>query len=126
MCDKYQTIPDLVKLDVGGAEHQALLGTIRCARHKRTRFLVEMNSNPDLSMLADAQNVMQWCQEVGYNAWHLAEETVLERPETIQNRSRCYPLLQLASSPYPEFLKGVREGAELDGVALSQSESQTQ
>jgi len=47
MCEKYQIIPDLVKLDIEGAEYQALLGTIQCARHKRTRFLVEMHSNPD-------------------------------------------------------------------------------
>lgn len=68
MCEKYQTIPDLVKLDVEGAEHQALLGSAQCAKHQRTRFLVEMHSNPDLSMLANAQKVLQWCQEVGYNA----------------------------------------------------------
>ena len=126
MCEKFQTIPDLIKLDIEGAEHQALLGSVSCARHQRTRFLVEMHSNPDLSMLANAQKVLQWCQEVGYNAWYLAEGMVLERPEPIQNRSRCHLLLQPADWPYPAFLKGIREKAELDSGLLLQLRSQTQ
>lgn len=126
ICEKYQTIPDLVKLDIEGAEHQALLGSTQCARQNRSRFLVEMHSNLDLSMSVNVQNVLQWCQEVGYNAWYMAEEAVLERPEAIQDRSRCHLLLQSANWPYPAFLKGIEERAELDGVSLSQPESQIQ
>ncbi len=110
MCEKYHTIPDLVKLDVEGAEYQALLGSTECARQRVTRFLVEMHSNPELSMLLNAQNVLQWCQEVSYKAWYLAEGEILERPEAIQNRSRCHLLLQPTDWLCPGFLYGIREG----------------
>lgn len=123
MCEKYQTIPDLIKLDIEGAEHQALLGSIQCVKHQHTRFLVEMHSNPDLPMMINARNVLQWCREMSYNAWYLAEEGVLEQPEAVQNRSRYHLLLQPADWPYPAFLQGIGERADLEVVSSGNCES---
>lgn len=114
LCDKYGIVPDLVKIDVEGAEHRVLRGSKLCASHLKTRFLVEMHRSPNLSMRANAAQVLAWCQDHGYAAWYLAKELLLDAPEPIQHRGRCHVLLQPAAWPYPQWLKGIRQSAALE------------
>jgi hypothetical protein len=65
VCDLYRTVPDLMKIDVEGAETEVLRGSKHCASHAKRRFLVEMHSPPELPMVANAAKVLAWCEEVG-------------------------------------------------------------
>jgi FkbM family methyltransferase len=105
--------PDLVKIDVEGAEQLVLAGSAGLASAMMTRFLVEMHSNPDLSMRVNAQRLLDWCERAGYVAWYLKEHARLERAERIAHRGRCHVLLQPASWPYPEWLRGIEQSAPL-------------
>ena len=110
----YHLAPDLVKVDVEGAEGLVLSGAKQCASQRRTRFLVEMHSNPELSMTANASKVLAWCAELGYSPWYLARGKRLESAEEIKDRGRCHLLLQPADWPYPEWLVGIPQSARLE------------
>lgn len=114
ICDAFGVLPDLVKIDVEGAERDVLCGFRKGAGHGRTRFLVEMHSNePDLPMRQNAADVISWCRELDYDPWYLKEHVRLESPDQIAHRGRCHLLLQPRSWPYPERLAHVSQGDPL-------------
>jgi FkbM family methyltransferase len=117
LCDLYGTIPDLLKMDVEGAEQKVLLGSRNCAGHRKTRFIVEMHSTP--TMAINAAGVLEWCDSNGYRAWYLAEGTRLDSLSQIQHRGRCHLLLQPLDWPYPEWLKGIKQSAPLEDALSS-------
>jgi FkbM family methyltransferase len=114
LCENFNVTPDFIKLDVEGAEHSVLKGSKCCAAKARTRYLVEMHSNPEMTMAQNATDVLDWCQSVGYRAWYLSEATRLDSPAQIQHRGRCHLLLQPSDWPYPDWLIGIKEAAALD------------
>lgn len=119
-CDAYATEPDLVKIDVEGAEAQVLGGARKLAARGRTRFLVEMHSNPELTMAANAATALSWCDASGYAAWYLARHARLSEPEQIQARGRCHLLLQPADWPYPSWLTDIGQSASLPDGPLAE------
>ncbi|MBI3414142.1 MAG: FkbM family methyltransferase [Verrucomicrobia bacterium] len=116
ICRRFDILPDLIKIDTEGAEHQVLLGSRECARQKRTRFMVEMHANPELTMTDNATKVLAWCHSQGYVAWYLAKEMLLETPQPIAHRGRCHLLLQPADWPYPDWLRGIAQSAPPEEV----------
>ena len=112
----YAVLPDFVKIDVEGAEGLVLSGAKHCASIHRTRFLVEMHSNPELPMTVNADRVLSWCSEVGYSAWYLAGGVRLSTPDRVKDRGRCHLLLQPTDWPYPSWLEGIPQSAPLEMV----------
>ena len=72
----------------GGGRGPVLAGSAECAAAARTCFVVEMHSNPNLSMADNARAVLEWCRAAGYRPWYLAEHSALECPEQIQHWGR--------------------------------------
>ncbi len=68
-------IPDLVKIDVEGAEAEVLKGCKGIAGQQQTRFFVEMHSNGD--MRKNAETVLEWCVVNKYRAWYMAKHVEL-------------------------------------------------
>lgn len=118
LAEDYGVLPDLVKIDVEGAERLVLAGSRRFAAARKTRFLVEMHSNPELTMESNAAKALAWCSDLGYAAWYLARGTRLESPEAVRSRGRCHFLLQPSDWPYPAWLTGVPESASLQSIPL--------
>ncbi len=106
-------VPDLVKIDVEGAECLVLSGGTTLAAQKRTRFLVEMHSAPELPMLDNAIQVLEWCCKNHYKAWYMKEGTELIKPEMIAKRGRCHLLLQPTEWDYPDHLNGIFQFSSL-------------
>ncbi|MFQ5571208.1 MAG: FkbM family methyltransferase [Rhodothermales bacterium] len=119
LSEEYGLLPDFVKVDVEGAEREVLAGSAACARHEKTRFLVEMHSNQDLSMSENAADVLSWCKSVNYRAWYLKEHVMLEGPEMIRHRGRCHLLLQPAPWPLPSWLQRIEQSAPLEHATIS-------
>lgn len=111
ICRRFGISPDLIKIDTEGAEAQVLQGSRECARQKRTRFMVEMHANPELTMTDNATKVLAWCKAHDYAAWYLAKEMLLETPQPIATRGRCHLLLQPSDWPYPDWLRGISQSA---------------
>lgn len=103
-------IPDLVKIDIEGAEQLALNGSIRLAKLSLTRFLVEMHSSASMSMLDNCREVLAWCKMNNYSAWYLKEKLLITEPEIVAHRGRCHLLLQPTSWPFPSSLDKIHQG----------------
>lgn len=119
ICEQGDMLPDLVKVDVEGAEHEVLLGSRVLAGHQQTRFFVEMHSPPELPMLENARRVLDWCRETGYAAWYLTDKSLLTAPEQIQHRGRCHLLLQPGDWSFPAWLEGIEQS---DGLTKALTE----
>jgi FkbM family methyltransferase len=114
LCEKAGNVPDFVKIDVEGAEYEVLEGAKQSAALKNTRFLIEMHSNPELSMLENAKLVLKWADEMAYDCWYLYEHLKLEKPEVIAQRGRCHILLQPEQWAYPAWLKNISQSDPIE------------
>lgn len=116
-CDKmardYGLIPDLVKIDVEGAESWVLAGASQLARAGGTRFFVEMHSPPGLSMIDNARRVLEWCAQHNYVAYYMKDKQVLDVPEKVADRGRCHLLLLPKGKAFPEVLRRIPQSSNV-------------
>src|SRR5690606_5965558 len=109
----YATLPELVKIDVEGAELEVLEGARTLVEESRCKLFVEMHKIENLGMEASGDRVLDWCARTGYRAWYLKTGTALQSGAEIAHRGKCHLLLMPETEPYPEYLKGVLPNAEL-------------
>lgn len=114
--DRTGFAPDLIKVDVEGAERAVLAGATRTATEHHPRFMVEMHSGGDLTMAENATDTLGWCRDHGYDAWYLKTGEKLETPGTVAHRGRCHLLLQPSGSAFPSILEGIPQGAPIESV----------
>lgn len=112
--DQTGFVPDLVKIDVEGAERDVLAGATRTVAEHHPRFMVEMHSGGDLTMEKNTADVLAWCAEQGYDAWYLASGELLTSADPVVQRGRCHLLLQRSGEPFPEIIGGIPQGAPID------------
>lgn len=106
-------VPDLIKIDVEGAESKVLAGAIDvCAKYK-VSIIVEMHSGQVLSMYDNANSVLSWCERARYQAWYMKEASKLDNPQAIANRGRCHLLLLPMGQDYPSSLGGIPQRSPL-------------
>lgn len=118
LSQKYALIPDLIKIDTEGAESQVLNGAVDIAQHQKTKFLVEMHSQPELGMVENATKVLDWCQVNHYQSWYLKEKQRLTDPAQIAHRGRCHLLLIPINESFPRYLIPIKQGERLEAVQL--------
>lgn len=104
-------VPDLVKIDVEGAESKVLAGATQLASRQKARFFVEVHSPPELPMRENAQRLLTWCRENRYRPWYLKEKLLLESVDLVAHRGRCHWLLLPHEESLPEYLRGIEQGA---------------
>ncbi|MBK8023640.1 MAG: FkbM family methyltransferase [Chloroflexi bacterium] len=110
-------VPDLVKIDVEGAEVRALEGATNIARLGKTRFLVEVHIIPAISTLDHVGLILKWCAPLGYGAWFLPTHERL--PLAGIPDKRCHLMLQPEGWDYPDWLKSLPALSPVD-LALAQ------
>lgn len=118
LCRQLGFEPDLIKVDVEGAEYEVLEGSCRLALSGQRRFLVEMHSSIENPMPVNAENILKWCGQVNYRAWYLKEHVPFTAPQQISHRGRCHLLLQPASMDYPMWLKDIEQGSPLEQALI--------
>src|SRR5207244_8855988 len=106
------------KVDTEGAERLVLKGATRIAGEQRTTFLVEMHSNPELSMESNGEAIISWCRDNAYKAWYLKEKAELKEISQIRNRGRCHLLLLPEMKSLPSYLCPLDQGAKLERVQI--------
>jgi len=110
--DHYNLIPDLVKIDVEGAEIDVLNGALKLASKHETVFFVEVHSGPELSITKNTELILDWCQKHNYKAWYLKEKSPL-KVESILTRGRYHTLLLPGTMGFLEYLEPIDEGAQI-------------
>ncbi|MBX2944888.1 MAG: FkbM family methyltransferase [Cyclobacteriaceae bacterium] len=113
---KLNIFPDLIKIDVEGAEHLVLLGASKLCSLNKVKVFVEMHSNRELSMAKNAELILSWCAEQGYKAWYLTTGDELITPSQIASRGRCHLLLLPSSYEYPVQFKSIKQGDALPSL----------
>ncbi|WP_162919919.1 FkbM family methyltransferase [Hanstruepera ponticola] len=111
--DDYKPVPDLVKIDVEGAETLVMEASKKLAKETQCTFFIEMHNVEHLGMEAAGQLMLDWCKEMDYNAWYLKTGEALINAVTIKNRGKCHLLLLPKNKSYPHYLKGIPQNAPL-------------
>lgn len=106
-------IPDLVKIDVEGAETEVLRGASQLAGQQTARMLVELHSPQELPMHKNAEMLLEWTRAHTYTAYYLKDHVELADPAQIAHRGRCHLLLQPSEWPYPEGLNKIAQGSPI-------------
>lgn len=107
--------PDLVKIDVEGAESETLEGALALAKlPSPPRFLVEMHAPPELPMVENCVRVLAWCDKTGYAAYYLKEHKRLFSPDAVAHRGRCHLLLLPRQVEYPAYLKEISQNSPIE------------
>jgi FkbM family methyltransferase len=118
MYEFYGIKPDLIKIDVEGAETLVMKSAKILAVETQCTFFIEMHDVEKLGMEAAGQMMLDWCKEMEYNAWYLKTGEMLSSAETIKNRGKCHLLLLPCNQQYPYYLKGVAQNATLPNTIL--------
>ncbi|MEE4247597.1 MAG: FkbM family methyltransferase, partial [Kangiellaceae bacterium] len=66
----YRLLPDLVKIDVEGAETLVMKGASYMAKKSQCSFFVEMHNVENLGMKEAGQLMLNWCKSNDYKAWY--------------------------------------------------------
>ncbi|TYB77009.1 FkbM family methyltransferase [Bizionia myxarmorum] len=109
----YGMKPDLVKIDVEGAEILVMKSAKKLTAETQCTYFVEMHTVENLGMEAAGQYMLNWCTEMNYNAWYLKTGELLTHAATIRNRGKCHLLLLPKSKEYPDYLVNIKQNAPL-------------
>ena len=111
--DFYKLKPDLVKIDVEGAETLVMQSSKKLAKETKCSFFIEMHNVENLGMEKAAQMMLDWCSELDYNVWYPNTGKLLSSAQEIKHRGKCHLLLLPKTKIYPDYLKGVKQHAPL-------------
>lgn len=113
MHEFYEMKPDLVKIDVEGAETLVMKAATNLAKETQCTFFIEMHNVENLGMEAAGDTMVQWCEENNYKAWYLKTEEVIRSGKPIATRGKCHLLLLPEKVNYPDYLKGITQNSPL-------------
>jgi len=113
LSDYYGMQPDLVKIDVEGAETLVLQGANRLASDARCTFFVEMHDVDNLSIEEATNWIIEWCKGHRYKVWYLKTGEALDSGEPLRERGKCHLLLLPEDQSYPSYLEGIKQSAPL-------------
>ncbi len=109
----YSLKPDLVKIDVEGAETWVMEGAKKLAKETKCTFFVEMHNVKDLNMEKATNIMIEWSKKLDYKVWYLKSGEELTSGEIVKNRGKCHILLMPKEKTYPEYLIGIKQGMPL-------------
>lgn len=113
LVEKLGYLPDLIKIDVEGAENLVLLGANKIASQQISKFFIEMHSPKELPMKQNAELILNWCTKNNYSAYYLKEHVELTNSDQIAHRGKCHLLLLPKNQFYPDYLRNIKEGSQL-------------
>ena len=92
IAETYSYFPDLVKIDVEGAEFSVLEGSINIAKKENTLFIVENHSSIELNIVDNTNKILQWADQNDYQAYYLREHKKLINSEEMKSTIKIQPM----------------------------------
>lgn len=99
--------PELIKMDIEGAEASALRGAGTVLREHRPWVVVELHSWQGTSLEENAATILAWLPEVGYEMVYLRTRAVVAEASALAGRGRCHVLLLPEGQAVPDALADV-------------------
>lgn len=99
--------PELLKIDIEGAEAAALRGARRLLEQHRPDVVVELHGWPGTSLEENAAGILDWLPGVDYSMVYLRSRRVVEDASALAGRGRCHVLLLPKGRELPSALDGV-------------------
>ncbi len=114
----YGVSPDLVKIDVEGAETLVMEGAKTLAKETNCTFFIEMHNVKDLGMEKATEMMIAWSKKMDYKVWYLKTGEELTSGAPVRTRGKCHLLLLPNEKPYFSYLKGIEQSAPLPKTIL--------
>lgn len=105
--------PDLVKIDVEGAETLVMEGAKTLTKETNCTFFIEMHNVKDLGMVKATEMMIAWSKKMDYKVWYLKTGEELISGDAVKSRGKCHLLLLPSEKPYFSYLKGIEQSAPL-------------
>lgn len=97
--------PDLIKVDVEGAESRVLLGMRKTLLLNRPTVLVELHSWGEMTLTKNAKSILSVLEGVGYQMIYLRTKERVQDPNVLIGRGRTHVLLCPKDEPIPNCLE---------------------
>ena len=109
----YQMKPDLVKIDIEGAELLALEGATKVAKESQCTFFIEVHDIPGKTKAEVGEFFIDWSEKNGYRTWVLRTMELLENGKQVENLSKYHVLLLPKEKELPDYLSKIAAKSEL-------------
>jgi len=96
--------PDIVKIDVEGAEAEVIGGMKRLLQTCQPTIMVELHSWQTVNVVDNAQKILSILAEVNYSMIYLRTQTKIEDATILARRGRCHVLLMPSSQCLPDWM----------------------
>lgn len=96
--------PDLIKIDVEGAESAVIQGMKHVLKSMKPLVMVEVHSWEGVSIIDNVKQIIPTLNEVNYQMIYLQNKSYVEDLNVFQNRGRCHVLLIPVEVAIPEWL----------------------
>lgn len=116
--DFFKADPELIKIDIEGAEIMALNGAKETVKACKPKIFVEVHSNEGMTMEANTLQIIAWCNEMGYDCWYMKDKSLITDAEKNKHRGRCHVLLLPKGTSFPEYLKNIEQSAPIESVVI--------
>lgn len=111
--DYYKIKPQLIKIDVEGAELLVMKGAKQVASETKCIFMIEMHQIETLIMEEMGSQMVAWCHEMDYTCWYMKTQEAMKDGTPISSRGKCHLLLTPKGTDYPNYLREIQQGAPL-------------
>ena len=103
-CEVHDLAPELIKIDIEGAEARALAGMVRLLANFRPDILVELHSWQEMSVTMNAAHILELLSSVDYQMIYLRTRSQVQDPQILASRGRCHVLIQPLGKAVPTWL----------------------
>jgi FkbM family methyltransferase len=103
-CEAQDIVPDLIKIDIEGAEGRALAGMRKILANLRPAVVVELHSWREMTVEHNAAQILELLLPLDYQMIYLRNRVPIDDPKILAKRGRCHVLLWPVEQATPAWL----------------------